>query len=426
MKQTHHNLPTPDLKEVCTIEKARHGDGDLNPHFFTFGNAAMDAYLNQPGPANQVWQYFQMADGVCRGAYLYLLVQAHPNFLADHLAPFLATASEEEQVFVLRCWRQFPNKSLAGLLPNLLQNSDIPAVRKEAANHFGTWAERTHPSEAEMLALLQGQASEVIQQAIWSLDVKSFSDSFWLQLLQYPDVEVQEACLLVLNQGQEKHRKLAEDQANQSEYPQIQALARDLANREKPLAMKVTVSGYPTKNPSPACLCDAKYLLLQDQIEAFLKDPIAETDLLRMDPEGEIPLFELALYGSSETLFYLLEVQPEWIKAATPDGQTLLMTLVQGFYQTSHKNAKPCYAQPEESRYKRVDLMQKTLWLLDHGAPINQQDAAGRTALFIAVFADKSEMIHLLISNGADPDLRDWDGTSARMLGQLMDQTWMD
>jgi hypothetical protein len=63
------------------------------------------------------------------------------------------------------------------------------------------------------------------------------------------------------------------------------------------------------------------------------------------------------------------------------------------------------------------DLVETTQ-LLDQGALINEQDAAGRTPLMLAVAQNQIDTVRLLLNRGADPGIPDAHGLSPLQLAQ--------
>src|SRR3546814_928507 len=62
--------------------------------------------------------------------------------------------------------------------------------------------------------------------------------------------------------------------------------------------------------------------------------------------------------------------------------------------------------------------------LLDHGAPIDQTNRRGETALILAVQARSIAMVRLLVKRGANPDTADHiAGLSARDYAKRNDRT---
>lgn len=59
------------------------------------------------------------------------------------------------------------------------------------------------------------------------------------------------------------------------------------------------------------------------------------------------------------------------------------------------------------TRYQQPRIMQ---WLLSQGAPVNDTDTNGFSALHYAAFAGSSEMVDMLLSYGADPNITDTRG----------------
>jgi ankyrin repeat protein len=101
---------------------------------------------------------------------------------------------------------------------------------------------------------------------------------------------------------------------------------------------------------------------------------------------------EKALYrGDSQALADLIANQPELIKARDRDGRTLLMLT--------------CLAENSN-----VGLMQL---LIDAGAEINVRDTAQQwSALHFAATAQRSEMVKVLLENGAEVDILDCFGNT--------------
>jgi hypothetical protein len=57
-------------------------------------------------------------------------------------------------------------------------------------------------------------------------------------------------------------------------------------------------------------------------------------------------------------------------------------------------------------------------WLLSQGADVNARGRGGMTALFLAVKRKDEDAISWLISNGANPDMKDDKGLSARKIAE--------
>jgi ankyrin repeat protein len=62
--------------------------------------------------------------------------------------------------------------------------------------------------------------------------------------------------------------------------------------------------------------------------------------------------------------------------------------------------------------------LQFARWTVDHGADVNARGPEGMTALMLAVKRKDEDSIKWLMSAGADPDLKDEKGISARKLVQ--------
>jgi ankyrin repeat protein len=57
--------------------------------------------------------------------------------------------------------------------------------------------------------------------------------------------------------------------------------------------------------------------------------------------------------------------------------------------------------------------------LIRAGVDVNIQSKSGQTALIVAVGANEEEMVEALLKAGADPDVKDLMGTSARQYASL-------
>jgi ankyrin repeat protein len=124
-------------------------------------------------------------------------------------------------------------------------------------------------------------------------------------------------------------------------------------------------------------------------------------DARAADDTGKPPIVYAAASGNLDIVRQLLTHDVD-VNARYANDLTLLM-----------------WASGPDQAVAEAQALQVVSWLVDAGAHIDDRDDRGRTALMIAAEGNHAEIVHLLLTHGADPSLRDKAGKRAADLTVL-------
>jgi ankyrin repeat protein len=154
-------------------------------------------------------------------------------------------------------------------------------------------------------------------------------------------------------------------------------------------------------------------------------------DVNRKGKHSYVPLAVAALLGKCDTLRLLLDKGAD-VNAQDDQGMTPLMIAVKMGRPESLKHCLDKFTSEQKEEMEKSESVKLMLpadlegyiktvgLLLDKGADVNEQDAAGETALMLSATSGSPEIVKLLLDKGADVNARSKAGYTALMLFSLV------
>jgi len=152
--------------------------------------------------------------------------------------------------------------------------------------------------------------------------------------------------------------------------------------------------------PTTATASDSPDSNKKDIFDAVLKDNFSSlkslvnngADINTQDKDGDTPLIIASTFGNLTIVKYLL-LKGAKVDIKNKDGDTALS--MSGFSTNKKNNSEIIHL------------------LVSNGADVNFKDSGGNTVLYTAVLFDKVDLIENFLKNGANLNIKNDDGTSA-------------
>ncbi len=393
------------LAEVCQTEVGRHGEIDYDSDFTHFGNAAMDDYVQSPGPPEALWRFFEQTDGVCRGALIQLMVEAHLAALGPRLRRSFDTLGEEEQAHLLSLIRVRELEALEEIVIAGLDESRPVAVRGAAAASLAVVDQDSYRDEIRAFAARETDA-DVLAQLALILDPaeKPWHDAITAALFDHPSASLHEAIMTgwATSDLEDKRSRIEAyaHHGDQTVREMATHLLTSLEGKDK-LAWKMTTPpGVVEADADPEQLAAMQRAVAAGdrvRVRQLLAEGFAFTQ--QGGFLGTAVLFDVLMVSPPEMIPFLLEVglDPDF---RDESGLSPLMYLARHGYH---------------------GVATKLEALVAAGADIDATNQAGETALMQAVYNNRSAAIRTLLALGADPARRDGLGRTALTIARLLE-----
>jgi ankyrin repeat protein len=159
---------------------------------------------------------------------------------------------------------------------------------------------------------------------------------------------------------------------------------------------------------------------------AFVKAHVTKADIEARDPRGATPLMHAAAFGNLETLRTLIDAGVD-VNASNDSNATALLWAARNPDKARlliERGANP----NAQSKQGRTPLMIASMHgggsaivalLLSKGADVNVRDRFGVSALNLAAWAGHVDIMRLLLAKGADPNVADITGRSSLLAASL-------
>jgi len=415
-KKMNHQEADNLFEDMCRREVGRHGDVPFNADIMAYGNEFMDQYMERGRSPQLLWEQVIATENLCRGTFLYLLCQAHPEFIEKSLAQLDARMSDQDRIFMLSNLSTQARPQSAHVYFYYLNKNYHRQVRAAAANSIYYLPQKKYASQILNL-LRQEKHSSVLSPLIMSLDLSIPSVQKALDILrQHPNPSVHSMLLTNLATSKLANKRELIAVYLDHEDPYVRATAAshlDMLKGKERLSWKATIDATPSaekvKSVHQMDLLKAIFDNNRIKAEAWLaKGALADAPADRF-----LPFHESVIYNDEQMVrFFLKEAnsQGDLLALTDSNGDNGLMVYIRRSDKFRAEKKNQSWEQVPKPLHAMQPFAQRLKLLTQLGLDINAQNHKGETALHLALLNDRYQYLEPLVEAGADRSVRDATG----------------